>query len=178
MAAFPLPLLGFCAASGTGKTTLLRQLLPLLGRRGLRLGLVKHAHHGFEPDRPGKDSYELRKAGAAQVVVASGQRLAWIAELPQGGQEPTLAQALSALQPGALDLVLVEGFKHEPIPKIELHRPSLGQPLFCLGDPQLVALASDAPILDTGRPELPLLDLNDPPAIAEFVVDYLRVNSR
>jgi len=161
------PVLGFSAFSGTGKTTLLTRLLPLLRERGLRIAVVKHAHHSFDLDQPGKDSYELRKAGAHQMVVTSRRRTAIIHEHGDDGPEPRLADALARVDPRGMDLVLVEGFKHEDFPKIELHRPALGQPLICADNPSVIAVASDEPVsLPRG---LPLLDLNRPEAIAEFI---------
>ncbi len=167
------PVMGFCAYSGSGKTTLLRLLIPLLSARGLRVGLVKHAHHDFELDYPGKDSYELRKAGASQVVVASRKRVAYVSEFREPKNEPTLAEALAPLCADQLDLVLVEGFKDEPIPKIELHRPALGSPLICRRDTHVVAVATDDPGLNTGTPGVLLLDLNRPARIADFILDHL-----
>jgi len=168
----PLPLLGFAAFSGTGKTTLLSALLPLLRRQGIRIGVIKHAHHDFEIDHPGKDSHRLRQAGASQMLIASRDRLAWIEETPGQTREPTLAQTLSLLDTTKLDLVLVEGFKREAFPKIELHRPSQGRPLLHPGDPDIIAVASDAPLL-AGSGDLPLLDLNQPPEIARFVQQFI-----
>ncbi|HFQ14122.1 MAG TPA: molybdopterin-guanine dinucleotide biosynthesis protein B, partial [Gammaproteobacteria bacterium] len=114
------PLLGFVAFSGTGKTTLLRQLIPLLKARGLKIGLIKHAHHRFDIDIPGKDSYELRKAGADRVLVASQQRWAMVSETPQQDGDPALADMLAHIDKDDLDLILVEGFKHARFPKLEL----------------------------------------------------------
>jgi len=166
---FDIPLLGFCAHSGTGKTTLLRQLLPLLKQQGLRIGMVKHAHHSFDIDHPGKDSYELRKAGADQMLVASRQRIALVIESQQVQHEPSLQEALSFLKPGQLDIVLVEGFKLAAIPKIELHRAALGKPLFYPDDNTIIAVASDTPL-----PSLPTtltqLDINQVDTIAEFIL--------
>jgi len=167
----PTPVLGFAAYSGTGKTTLLRQLIPLLKEQGLRIGLVKHAHHAFDPDTPGKDSYELRKAGASQVLVASHQRWALFTEREQVA-EPLLQEELQRLDHERLDLILVEGLKHERFPKIELHRPALGKPLIYPEDQDVIALATDAALPQA--PGVPLLDLNDPAAIAEFVLEWLR----
>ena len=167
------PIIGFCAYSGNGKTTLLRRLIPLLDGQGLRVGLVKHAHHEFEVDYPGKDSFELRKAGASQVVVASRNRMACISEFRESKSEPTLQEALIPLCPDQLDLVLVEGFKRETIPKIELHRSALGSPLICSNDSHVVAVATDDPGLDTGVPGMTLLDLNRPVQISDFLLDYL-----
>ena len=165
------PVLGFAAWSGTGKTTLLVQLLPRLRSRGLRVGMVKHAHHTFDVDQPGKDSYELRKAGASPMLVASGRRWVLMTEREEGG-DPVLQEMLDQLDQSRLDVVLVEGFKHEACPKIELHRPSLGRALLFPEDPTVIAVAADAPL---GRPtDLPVLDLNDVDGIADFVVDFCR----
>ena len=172
---YPLPLLGFSAFSGTGKTTLLTRLLPLLKAEGLRIGVVKHAHHLFEVDHPNKDSYELRQAGADQMLVASRKRIVWMAELPENRNEPALQQALSVLDAGSLDLVLVEGFKREPFSKIELHRPSMGRPLLFPNDPDIIAVASDAP-LPSAPGHLPLLDLNRPDDIVTFILNHLLPN--
>lgn len=166
-----IPLIGFCAFSGTGKTTLLRKLLPLLRDRGLRVAVVKHAHHSFEMDHPGKDSYELRKSGADCCVVVSRHRVAMVEELPQPVAEPRLDDALRVIDPERFDLVIVEGFKHEAYPKVELHRPSLGRPLLHADDASIIAVATDAP-LTTAR-QIPVLDLNAPGAIRDFVLDRL-----
>jgi molybdopterin-guanine dinucleotide biosynthesis protein B len=165
-----VPLIGLAAFSGTGKTTLLRRLLPLLTAQGLRVGVVKHAHHEFDTDIPGKDSYELRRAGAAQMLVASRRRWALVTEIA-GEHEPRLETLLAQLDGDALDLVLVEGFKAERFPKIELHRPRLGHPLLCLADRSIVAVATDAPL--AVEPGVPVLDLNRPEEIAAFVLRTL-----
>lgn len=168
-----VPIIGVTAFSGTGKTTLLKQLIPLLRARGLRVGVIKHTHHDFDVDRPGKDSYELRHAGAAETLLASGRRWALMVET-DGEGDPELARLLERMDQRNLDLVLVEGFKHERFPKIELHRPSLGKPLLFPDDPDVIAVAADAPI---GREtQLPLLDLNDPEVIVAFILT--RVPSR
>ena len=168
MIEYTLPVLGFCAYSGTGKTTLLARLIPLLKSDGMRIGVVKHAHHSFDIDHPGKDSHTLRSAGAVQMLVASRDRLAWVEESPGRREEPSLAEALAALDMDSLDLVLVEGFKRESFPKIELHRPSLGHPLIHPHDPNIIAVATDTPLL-THAPSLPHLDLNRPEQICGFV---------
>lgn len=167
------PLLAFVAASGTGKTTLLEQLIPLLRAHGLRLAVIKHTHHDFDIDQPGKDSYRMRAAGAQQVMVASRRRWALLTEHSDGRPEPQLAELVQALDRSALDLILVEGFKHEAVSKIELHRPALGKAPLFPSDPRIIAVACDAP--PTVATDLPLLDLNDPAAIAAFV---LRVIAR
>lgn len=167
---YPLPVLGFAAFSGSGKTTLLEQLIPLLMQSSLRVALIKHSHHDFEMDRPGKDSDRLRKAGAGQILLASRYRTAWIRE-GDGETEPDLAELLTRLDTHGLDLVLVEGFRDEPLAKIEIHRPSLGKPLLCKKDDTVIALAVDQ------RPEqdvpVPLLALNQPRRIADFVLNWL-----
>ena len=165
-----LPIVGFAAFSGTGKTTLLKELLPLLRARGLRVGVVKHAHHSFDLDHPGKDSYELRKSGAAQMLIASRSRWALVVELALD-REPRLDEVLLELDQAALDLILVEGFKDEQFPKIELHRPGLRRPLLFPDDDAIIAVASDTPLDDTRQ--LPQLDLNRPEEIAAFIVDYV-----
>jgi len=169
---FPVPLIGFCAYSGTGKTRLLTRLIPLLRDAGLKIAVIKHAHHGFDIDHRGKDSYELRSAGADQVIVASRQRLALVKECREARDEPSLAEALRYVDPADTDLVLVEGFKHESYPKIEVCRPALGKPPIHPGDPEVVAIASDAPLKPTR--ELPVLDLNRPEEIRDFVLRLAR----
>ena len=164
------PILGFAAFSGTGKTTLLVRLLAVFRARGYRVGVVKHAHHSFEIDKPGKDSYELRKAGAIQTLVASRTRWALVTER-DGADEPRLDELLNRLDQNALDFILVEGFKAERFPKIELYRPSLGHPLLHPDDDSIIAIAADAPLPANTR--LPLLDLNQPEGIADFVVGFL-----
>lgn len=175
MIRFSLPLIGLCAFSGTGKTTLLSNLIPLLIKRDLRVGVVKHAHHTFDMDHPGKDSYEVRQAGASQVAIASKKRIAWIKEHTEYGDEPVLPDALSALDVDSLDLVIVEGFKTEPFAKIELHRPSLGKPLMCTKDNNIIALATDEYIAEA--PAIRQLDLNNVEEIAEFIVSHLGLSN-
>ena len=170
---FPIPLIGFAAFSGTGKTTLLLKLLPLLKQAGLRIAVVKHAHHAFELDRPGKDSYRLRAAGADEMLVAGRCRIGWIRECADSGHEPKLVDALEILDPEALDLVLVEGFKAEDFPKIELHRPALGRPLLFPGDSNIVAVATDGGTLAQEPGKLPHLSLNEPAQIAEFILEFI-----
>lgn len=169
---YPIPMVGFCADSGTGKTTLLKHLLPLLKMKGLHIGVVKHAHHQFDIDHPGKDSYELRQAGADQMLVASRQRMAWIKESHEQRPEPVLEEALAVLQADELDLILVEGFKQAPFPKIELHRPSQGKPLMYPNDENIIAIATDEPFTDNTEAP-PRLDLNQPEEIAEFIIENI-----
>lgn len=171
LAEFPRPLLGFVAYSGTGKTTLLEKLIPELRTHGLRIGLIKHAHHDFDIDTPGKDSYRLRQAGAAQVMVASARRWALINEHDVPRDEPQLGELLQHLDPSRFDLLLIEGFKYEHYPKIELWRSTLNKPLLHPSDDTIIALACDrAP---DEKPTIPLLELNDVAAIARFVVAWV-----
>jgi molybdopterin-guanine dinucleotide biosynthesis protein MobB len=163
------PVLGFAAWSGTGKTTLLVQLLPKLRGRGLRVGMIKHAHHSFEVDQPGKDSYELRKAGASPMLVVSSRRWALMADFEQE-RDPVLQEMLDRLDQSQLDVILVEGFKHEAFPKIELHRPAIGKPLLFPDDASVIAVATDAPLAQPTQ--LPVLDLNDVEAMADFVLRF------
>ncbi|MDD2738468.1 MAG: molybdopterin-guanine dinucleotide biosynthesis protein B [Methylomonas lenta] len=162
-------ILGFAAFSGTGKTHLLTRLIPILKQRGLKVGLIKHSHHDFEIDYPGKDSYELRAAGASPVMIVSPYRQALITEF-QPLLEVHLIDQLAAFPQAALDLILVEGFRHESFPKIELHRPSLGKELIYPNDSNIIAIASDQPLNTTNH--LPCLDLNCPQAIAHFIFNY------
>ena len=166
-----LPILGFAAFSGTGKTTLLTQLIPLLKQHNLRIGLIKHSHHSFDIDKPGKDSYRLRAAGASSVLLASKNRRAIISEIDPA-QEPRLVDQINAIAFTQPDLILVEGFKAEHFPKIELHRPALKKPLLYPEDGNIIAVASDCKL---SLPEhLIALDLNDPGMIAEFIFDWYR----
>src|SRR5271155_3758226 len=140
-----MKLFGLAGWSGSGKTTLMRALLPELIGRGVTVSTVKHAHHSFDVDQPGKDSYEHRRAGAREVMVASAQRWALMREL-RGAAEPSLEALIARMAP--VDLLLVEGFKRHPHPKLEVHRPGNGKTLLCPDDPHIVAVASDRP-LDT-----------------------------
>ena len=168
MAAKRIPfVIGFAAYSGTGKTKLLEQVIPILTGQGHRVGVVKHAHHAFDIDRPGKDSYRLRQAGAHDMLISSERRWALVHELKDGEEELTLPRLLRKLRIGAANLVLVEGFKHEAFPKIELCRPALGHPYLYPDDPNIVALATDAP--PPPQLQIPHLDLNDPVTIANFI---------
>ncbi|MDD8060737.1 bifunctional molybdopterin-guanine dinucleotide biosynthesis adaptor protein MobB/molybdopterin molybdotransferase MoeA [Shewanella metallivivens] len=165
----PIPVLGFCAYSGTGKTTLLKQLIPALNQRGIRLAVIKHAHHNFDVDIPGKDSYEMRKAGAKQVLVASHVRWALMTEDPVE-DDPKLQHLLRQIEADKVDIVLVEGFKKLALPKIELHRAAHNKPLIHVHDENIVAIACCE---DTKVPDsLTRLDLNNVAQIADFVEQY------
>ena len=164
-----VPILGFSAWSGTGKTTLLRRLIPALRSRGLRVSVIKHAHHHFDLDFPGKDSYELRKAGATQTVICTTTRMALISEFDEPSEEPSLHEIVATLDNGKVDLILVEGYKDIDFPKIELHRAELGKPYLHPDNASFIALACDARP-DTGT-EIPLLDINDIDAVAAFICE-------
>ncbi len=166
-----IPLLGFVAYSGTGKTTLLEKLIPELTAKDVRIGLIKHAHHDFDIDIPGKDSYRLRKAGAQQVLVASNARQALIIENQDLEKEPDLTQSINSLQTEQLDLILVEGFKHAAYPKIEINRSSHPQPFMYPDDPNIIALISDVNIEQPQN--ITLLTLNNLHHISEFILSYI-----
>ncbi|EMF7448678.1 bifunctional molybdopterin-guanine dinucleotide biosynthesis adaptor protein MobB/molybdopterin molybdotransferase MoeA [Vibrio parahaemolyticus] len=164
-----IPILGFAAYSGTGKTTLLEALLPKLTEAGLRIGMLKHAHHNFDVDKPGKDSYRLRKAGASQMLIASRNRFALMTETPEA--EAEFEYLLTRFDEDKLDVVLVEGCKNIAFPKIELHRKEVGKPWLYPHDENIIAIASDSAELDS---ELPQMNINDLDAIAQFVLQYVQ----
>jgi len=159
---------GFAGWSGSGKTTLIEKLIPLLVKRGLRVSLLKHAHHSFDVDHPGKDSYRHRHAGASEVLVTSSRRWVLMHEL-RGAQEPLFDEQVKHLSP--CDLLIVEGFKFAPIPKMEVWRAETGEALLHPNDPHIVAVASDAKV----ETKLPLLDLNDHSGVAAFIVGHLKL---
>ncbi|WP_045481138.1 bifunctional molybdopterin-guanine dinucleotide biosynthesis adaptor protein MobB/molybdopterin molybdotransferase MoeA [Vibrio owensii] len=164
-----IPILGFAAYSGTGKTTLLEALLPKLTEAGLRIGMLKHAHHNFDVDQPGKDSHRLRKAGASQMLISSRNRFALMTETPESESE--FDYLLTRFDEGKLDVVLVEGCKNIAFPKIELHREEVGKPWLYPNDENIIAIASDSDELDS---ELPQMNINDLEAIAQFVIQYVQ----
>jgi molybdopterin-guanine dinucleotide biosynthesis protein B len=166
-----MKVVGFVGTSGSGKTTVIEQVVTRLADTGLGVAVLKHARHGFDMDRPGKDSYRVREAGAAQVLVASRERWVLLGEQPDPLEEPSLEMMLRRFDASTLDLVLVEGFSHEHFPKIEVYRPAHGQPPRCWPhDPDVIALATDTP-MDGGV--VPRLDLNAPLEVTQFVLDYL-----
>jgi molybdopterin-guanine dinucleotide biosynthesis protein B len=160
---------GFAGWSGSGKTTLVEKLIPRFVQRGLRVSLIKHAHHNFDVDTPGKDSYRHRQAGASEILVTSSRRWVLMHEL-RGTQEPSFDEQVKRISP--CDLLLVEGFKFAPIPKLEVWRKETGEALLHPNDPHIVALATDAKV----ETKLPLLDLNDDAAIARFILKHLALD--
>ena len=158
-----MKIFGFAGYSGSGKTTLIEKLIPLFVQRGLKVSLIKHAHHTFDVDQPGKDSFRHRHAGCTEVLVTSSRRWALMHEL-RGAPEPTLTEQIERLSP--CDLLLVEGFKHEQIPQLEVDRAVVGESMIHPHDSNIVAIASDAKV-DT---QLSQLDLNAPEAIAAFIL--------
>ena len=158
---------GFAGWSGSGKTTLIEKLIPRLAARGLRVSLIKHAHHTFDVDQPGKDSYRHRHAGASEILVTSSRRWVLMHEL-RGTQEPSFDEQIKHISP--CDLLLVEGFKFAPIPKLEVWRAQTGEALLHPNDPHIVALATDSKV----ETRLPVFELNDDSAIAAFIMDFAR----
>ncbi len=161
-----MKIFGFAGYSGSGKTTLIEKLIPLFVQRGLKVSLIKHAHHTFDVDQPGKDSFRHRHAGCTEVLVTSSRRWALMHEL-RGAAEPTLKEQIERLSP--CDLLLVEGFKHEPIPKLEVYRAEVGESMIHPHDKNIVAIASDAKV----DSPLPQLNLNAPETIAAFVLQHV-----
>lgn len=164
-----LPLLAIVGWSGTGKTTLLQQVIPILLSKGIRAGLIKHTHHEMDVDTPGKDSYLLRKAGASQVIVASSERWALMCETPEK-QSIDLPYLLSRMDHSVLEIVLVEGFKEESVPKIVLWRAGIKGGIEELLDEQVIAVASDQKL----ALNVPVLDINRPDSVADFIADWLK----
>jgi len=163
-----MKIFGFAGWSGSGKTTLIEKLIPLFVERGLKVSLIKHAHHTFDVDQPGKDSYRHRHAGCTEVLVSSSRRWALVHEL-RGAVEPGFAELLERLSP--CDLVLIEGFKRERMPKLEVYRAVTGEPLLHPQDEDIVAIASDRRV----ETKLPQFDLNDAKKIADFVLRHLGI---
>jgi molybdopterin-guanine dinucleotide biosynthesis adapter protein len=162
---------GLAGWSGSGKTTLVARLLPALIARGLAVSTLKHAHHAFDVDQPGKDSWVHRQAGAHEVMVGSANRWALMHE-HRGAAEPGLDELVAHMSP--VDLVIVEGFKSHPYPKLEVYRASLGKPLLCRDDPFIVAVASDG---DPGGLPVPVLALGDAAGIADFIIGHCRLEA-
>lgn len=164
---------GIAGYSGSGKTTLLEKILPRFLALGLRVSVMKHTHHDFDIDRPGKDSYRHRAAGASEVLIASGTRWVLMNEL-RGVPEPTLEEYVQRFSP--CDLVLVEGFKQEAIPKLEVYRRANGKPPLWPDNPHVIAVASDLP--SELSLSLPVLDLNDADSIVCFILQSLKMEGK
>lgn len=171
MSNFRIPVVGFVAPSGSGKTTLLQKLVPVLATRGLRVGYLKHAHHTFDLDVPGKDSYEIRESGARQTLIASRERWALQSENTDKGEDPSLSEMLARFDADRLDLILVEGFKHSSYPKIEVHRTAISKSLLYPQDPDVVAVVTDSRLPGEDHP--PELPAENPEAIADFVQRHM-----
>ena len=167
-----MKIFGLAGWSGSGKTTLMVRLLPELVGRGHTVSTIKHAHHSFEIDTPGKDSFEHRSAGATEVMITGGMRWALMHENRDAG-EPVIEDLLRHMTP--VDLLMVEGFKTYDHPKLEVHRLATGKPLICREDDRIVALASDEAIEGLA---IPVLNLNDIPAIADFIIAYSGLGAR
>jgi molybdopterin-guanine dinucleotide biosynthesis protein B len=161
-----MKIMGIVGWSGSGKTSLLVELLPLLRKQGFQVSTMKHAHHRFDVDKPGKDSFRHREAGASEVLVVTSSRWVLMHESREE-PEPAIETLIERMTP--VDLLLIEGFKTHHHPKLEIHRASEGKPLLCPDDPEIVAVASDAPLPEL---KIPLLDLNDPGAIAGFILRH------
>ena len=162
-----MKLIGIVGWSGSGKTTLITGLLPELIARGHTVSTLKHAHKNFDIDKPGKDSFRHREAGAAEVMISTGNRWALMHELRDEGEVP-LEQLVKKMSP--VDILVVEGFKSHPHPKIEVYRRSVGKPLLQPADPHIIAVASDEPLPAV---PVPVLDINDPASVAHFLLDHL-----
>ncbi len=161
-----MKIFGIAGYSGSGKTTLIEKLIPVFTARGLKVSLIKHAHHKFDVDQPGKDSYRHRQAGCSEVLISSSRRWVLLNEL-RGAPEPSLQDLIKRMSP--CDLLLIEGFKHEPVPKLEVHRDVVDEPWLFPQDPHIVAVASD------GRADtkLPQFSIDDVAAIAGFITQHV-----
>ena len=172
----PIPVIGFCAFSGTGKTTLLTQLIPMLKQDGINIGVIKHAHHNFEIDHPDKDSFKLRQAGTEQMLIVSDNCIAKIKDTNFHNKRIDLQDMINELDLETLDLIFVEGFKHYNFPKIELHRPEIKAPLIFPNDNSVIAIATDSKFLSQAT-KLPVLDLNNIYEISDFIHDHIKANT-
>lgn len=169
---------GFAGWSGSGKTTLIEKIVPQIAARGMKVSLIKHAHHGFDLDRPGKDSYRHREAGCSEVLIMARERWALLHE-SRGEPEMMLEEALARMSP--CDLVLIEGYKAYSVPKLEVHRVAVGKPLLCPGDENIVGIATDAiastPLAGWSE-NLPRFDIDNTASIAEFVLNSAKEVTR
>lgn len=163
-------IIGFAGYSGSGKTTLLEKVIPILTAQGLRIAVIKHAHHDFDIDKPGKDTYRHRMAGAREVLIVSAQRWALMHELSKE-TEPTLEDLCSRFS--GYDIILAEGYKHAAIPKLEVHRKETGADIIYPSDPGIIAIVTNS----TASFPLPVLDINAPKEVAEFILNYFSKES-
>lgn len=170
-----IPLVGFVARSGTGKTSLITKIIPMLREKHIRVAVIKHSHHDFDIDIPGKDSYEIRKAGAIQTIIASPHRIASILELKNPAMEPDLEECISQVHNRDIDLILVEGFKYASFPKIEIHRESVCNEYFYSTDDSIIALVTD--VAHDPECPLPILDLNTPSQIMDFIINKFKLQN-
>jgi len=161
-------IIGFAGYSGSGKTTLLEKVIPLLTEQGLRIAVIKHAHHDFDIDKPGKDTYRHRQAGAGEVLIISGQRWALMRELHDEA-EPSMEELCAKFSP--CDLILAEGYKHASVPKLEVHRTETGQESLYPSDPRIIAVVTDS----TETLPLPKLDINKPEDVTAFILNYFSI---
>jgi len=165
--------IGFAAYSGTGKTTLIKKVVKILKELNYKVSVIKHAHHDFDTDLPGKDSYEIRASGAENMLISSSKRWALIHE-NNNNSELKLTDLLTILKSIDSDIILVEGFKSENFPKIELYRKEVGKELLCGSDKNIVAIATDSNI-NIGK-NIKILDINNPMQIVDYIIEYLDIS--
>ena len=166
-------IIGFAAYSGTGKTTLIKEVVSILKKSKYKVSVIKHAHHNFEIDKPGKDSYEIRSSGAENMLISSSKRWALIHE-NNNNSELKLTDLLNILEKIESDVILVEGFKAEKFPKIELYRKEIGKELLCISDRNIVAIATDSDI--NVDDNIKILDINNPTQIVDYIIEYLDIS--
>ncbi len=166
-------IIGFAAFSGTGKTTLIKKIVALLSEKNYKVSVIKHAHHEFDLDKPGKDSYEIRKSGAENILISSSKRWALIHENKEN-DELKLEDLLSILENIKTDIILVEGFKKENFPKIELYRKDIGKEILFYNDSNIIAIATDENIKIENN--IHKLNLNDPQQIVDYIINFLSLN--
>tara|TARA_Y100001936_G_scaffold76196_1_gene74683 strand:+ start:1493 stop:2011 length:519 start_codon:yes stop_codon:yes gene_type:complete len=166
-------IIGFAAFSGTGKTTLIKKIVSILSKKKYTVSVIKHAHHNFDLDQPGKDSYEIRKSGAENILISSEKRWALIHE-NKNNQELSLEDLLNILGNIDSDIILVEGFKKENFPKIELYREEIGKDILFYNDKNIVAFATDVDI--NIEQNIEKLDINDPQQIVDYIIKFLSIN--
>ncbi|WP_263080497.1 molybdopterin-guanine dinucleotide biosynthesis protein B [Endozoicomonas sp. Mp262] len=167
------PVIGFAAYSGTGKTTLLEKVIPVLSKKGLNIGLIKASHHRIDLDKPGKDSYRLRQAGASQLLLSTPDHSICFTRQKSAEKEPELEEQLRLMNHDEIDLIIVEGFRDAAIPKIELHRQAVDKPFLFKSDTNIIAIATDQ-LVSEAPAKLIQLDINMPEAVADFIIHFIR----